>query len=57
MGFTPCKTEELLQGIELQEKEEKKFKSKQEKLFRKNLKVSINFRMYVCIYFAIIKNV
>ena len=43
MGFTPCKTEEPLGGMELQEKEEERKEKKYEKhagkQFRKNLKI------------------
>ena len=39
LRFTPWKAEEPIRDMELQEKEEKKIKSKQEKLFRRNLTI------------------
>ena len=38
MGFIPCKAEQPLQGMELQEKEEEKDEKDMGKLFRKNPK-------------------
>ena len=39
MGFTPCKVEQPLQGMELQEKEIQKILKLTENLFRKNLQI------------------
>ena len=39
MGFTPCKAEQPLQGMELQEKEAQKKLKYTENLFRKNLQL------------------
>ena len=36
LNFTPCKAEQLLRGIELQEKEEENDEKDVEKLFRKS---------------------
>ena len=44
MGFTPCKAEQPLRGMELQEKKAQKRLQYTENLFRKNLqlKMSVN---------------
>ena len=39
LGFTPWKAEEPLRGMELGKKKMLKIKSKQNKLFRRNLKI------------------
>ena len=39
LGFTLCKTEQPLQGMELQEKKHKKRLQDTENLFRKNLQL------------------
>ena len=39
MGFTQCKAEQPLWGMELQEKEEEKDEKHSGKLFRKNLQI------------------
>ena len=36
LRFTPCKTEQLLKGMQLQEKEEQKAEMHLEKLFKEN---------------------
>ena len=38
-GFTPCKTEQILQAMESQEKEKSKDENYMRKLFRKNPKI------------------
>ena len=49
MGFTPCKAEQSLRGMELQEKEVPKRLQHTGNLFRKNLqkKMSVNSRRKV----------
>ena len=39
LGFTPCKAEQPLRGMELQEKKHKKRLQYTENLFRKNLQL------------------
>ena len=39
MGFTPCKAEQPLQGMELQEKKARKRLQETENLFRKNVQL------------------
>ena len=39
LGFTPCKAEQPLQGMELQEKKAQKRLQDTENLFRKNLQL------------------
>ena len=39
LGFTPCKTEQSLRGMDLQEKKHKKGYMGKENLFRKNLQL------------------
>ena len=47
IGFTPCKAEQSLQGMEVHEKENHKYEKHMRKLMRKNpkIKVSINSRL------------
>ena len=44
LGFTLCKAEQPLQGMELQEKEERKNEADIGKLFRKNSKKKVSIK-------------
>ena len=45
LEFTPCKVEQSLQGMKLQEKQEEKDKQHIGKLIRKKAKMPINSRL------------
>ena len=50
LGFTPCKAEQPLQGMELQEREAQKILKHTGNLFRKNLQLKdVNSRLKGCV--------